>query len=77
MVKYTLKCLKYGNYDNFIKQKKKEGIKHVKNIAQSWYLRLYQTNKMASEIQTWNKCNKNVGKKLLLSYVITVTVTMS
>ena len=49
LLKYTLKyCLKYGHYDNVIKQKVKKGIKHVKHVVQSWYLRLYQTNKMAS-----------------------------
>ena len=46
MLKYTLKwCLKYGNYDNVIKQKVKKGIKHVKQVVQSWYLRIYQPTK--------------------------------
>ena len=42
LLKYTLKwCLKYGNYDdNVIKQKVKKGIKRVKNVLRSCYLRL-------------------------------------
>ena len=43
-----------------VKKKVKKGIKHVKNVVQSWHLRLYQTSKIASWIQTWSKCNKNI-----------------
>ena len=47
LLNYTLKwCLKYGNYD-IIKQKTKKVMKHVKNVAQSLYLRPYKTNNIA------------------------------
>ena len=38
---YIKWCLKYGNYDNVIKQKVKKGMKHVKHVVQSWYFKLY------------------------------------
>ena len=42
-VKEVAKCLKYDKYDNVIKQEVRKRIKHVKNVVQSWYLRLQQT----------------------------------
>ena len=37
---YIQTMFKCVNYDNFIKQKVKKGIKHVKNVVQSCSLRL-------------------------------------
>ena len=37
---YIQTMFKCVNYDNFIKQKVKKGIKHVKNVVQSCCLRL-------------------------------------
>ena len=40
VAKALKQCLTYGNYDNVVKQKIKKSRKHIKNIAQSCYLRL-------------------------------------